>query len=365
MKNVSKILIDIAEYLSRLKRGGGLIDPEENKIVMNSYGTEFYAMLCAFIYSKNKENIWLKRAVESLKASLGFIKKRSEIKGMFRWDFKRYALTKTYSLLKNELNSELKEELEIFIKSEHELYSFKTNRLALQSLNLALRYQEFKDERDINKAKKLIEKVLKRQTKQGFFPDEINSYSSQYHSFILALLYEYFLITKDDNVEHFFMKGIDFSISLMDKNGFFDFGRGKKQIFGYASLIYALYGASNIMMDSYYAKIAEIVESNVVKKIKDGKDYKIVFDNEKLYYYNHVSDYLPFFAYYLLASDRNYISFKSTKKIDLNNLQKRPNHEITIVKFLNYHFMKYLYYIGNYSFNLKEIYLMLKIGKKE
>lgn len=359
---MNKEVFEIARYLAESQREEGLEDSEKKRVIQNSYGTEFYSLLCALIYKDTKNKLWLKRAIDSLNSSVKIIKSRRNVKGIFRWDFKKYALIKTYSLLKNELTAELKKDLEWIIKDNRNVYSFETNRLALSAVNLALRYKEFNDETDIKKAKKLISVVLKRQTDEGFFSDTTSSYSSQYHSFVLALLYEYFLLTKDDNIEHFFMKGVDCAVSLMGKNGSFDFGRGKKQIFGYASIVFALYGAAKIMNDSYYAQIAHKIESNVLKEMTFNK-YSIVLDDEKLEPYNHLSDYLPFFACYLLSSERETLKLKATKKVILNLTQKFPKREYILLNYLIYHLSKYCYYLKNYLFSPYELWLTFKYYK--
>jgi len=296
--------IEIANYLSKYQTKEGLIDPLTKKSIKNSYGNSFYALLCAKIYKKSKEKIWLKRATHSLNIELDYIKQRKKIKGIFRWEFKNYALINCYEILEFDLNNLMKKKLEEAILSWANLCSFQTNWVAMRSLNHFLRYNSFKRKKDLLKSKFELNLLLKRQTKKGFFPDDIQSNSFQYHVYILALLYQLYKKTKNYRIKKSFLKGINFIVQYINPDGnFCYYGRGQEQIFGYASLIYSLAGAFKLTKNQKYNELAKSVYMYSIK----FKDYNIVLNNDEKnnagwYGYNNKIDYLSFYAVYLIYS---------------------------------------------------------------
>lgn len=350
----AKLAYEVADFLAKYQKKEGLVDSEEGIVIKNSYATEFYSLICSLLYKKTKKKIWLERAVRALQSAIIIRKQRAEIKGIYRWDFKNYALINSYILLKNELNDELKRQLAYMVKSWKNLASFETNRIALSALNYMLRYKDFGSLFDKLKAKSNINLVLKRQTNQGFFPDDINSYSSQYHAYTLTLLYQYYDITKNERIKQAFMKGIN---CLSEKS----FGRGKNQIFGYASAIYAFNGAAKISKNKYYSEKAKKLLEYVSKFMNRKNNYPIVLKNEKLCSYNHKSDYLSFFAYYLLLSENTEVNKSKTKKIK-SVIINIPEH-ISLVKSLSYNVSKFLFYIRSYIFHPVEFLLTFKYRK--
>ncbi len=132
--------------------------------------------------------------------------------------------------------------------------------------------------------------------------------SIQYHCFCLALIGELLLwkkkksfLTKD------FFAGIDYMVNKIKNNpNPINQGRGKKQIFGYGALIYALSVAYVITNKKEYWDCLVKVLNYVLKYKKEDGSFPLVLtknDDRSLWYpYNNYYDYLPFFAYYLLKS---------------------------------------------------------------
>ncbi len=351
----AKLAYEIADFLAKYQKKEGLIDSDEGRIVKNSYATEFYALMCSLLFKRTRQKTWKERAVKALESSIEIRRERAEIKGIYRWDFKNYALINSYILLKNEIDNVLKQRLVYMIKSWKNIPSFETNRIALTALNYLSRYREFGNVLDLLKAKSNINIVLKRQTEHGFFPDNIDSYSSQYHAYTLALLYQYYEITKDEKVKKAFLKGVN---CITEHS----FGRGKEQIFGYASIIYALNGAAKISKNRYYSEKAKKVFEYVSRFINKKSNYPIVLKNEKLYSYNHKSDYLSFFACYSLLMENINLGKMGFKKIKPTEVCI-PD-KISQLKIFSYKLRKCFFYFKSYIFHPKEFWLMLKYRKE-
>lgn len=358
--------VKIADFLSRYQKDEGLEDSEERKIVKNSYGTEFYALLCALLFKKTKSKMWEERALEAIESSLEIRKERLNTEGIFRWEFKNYAMLSIYRLLKDDIHDDLKAELAENIMSSRNLHSFETNWIMMRALNFMLRHAEFSNPLDLLKAKSNLFAVLERQTEEGFFPDSAGSYSSQYHAYVIALLYQYYEITGDEKVKTAFMKGIECSIRFMDLKADFGFGRGEKQIFGYAGMVFALCGAAKIAKDASYRKVAEKILSHVSKYVNKKNNYPIVLPGGKTYSYNHKSDYLPFFAYYIMLSDEiNSENISQRRKIRLGE-KREPKKEKQDI--LAYCLSKFVYFMLPHFFRMifmpREFWLTFKYRKK-
>jgi hypothetical protein len=294
--------LEIVNYLSRFIEEGGLRDPLEKKVLNNGYGNAFYGLVCSLHYKKTNNLIWKERALKAITAELDIIDKRYYIKkGVFRWEFKNYALINSYILLKDEIDINLRERFRKTVKSWLNLDSYQTNWLAMRALNYRLRYLEFNKKSDLIRSNIDLKLTLNKQTKEGFFPDELGNNSFQYHAYVTALLFQYYRLTEDKTVKSRFLKGVDCISYFIDPKGDFNyFGRGKYQIFGYASLIYALAGAYELTNDSKYLKNAKIVFNYLDRfegyPIVLGKDES---KKEGWYGYNNKSDYLGFAAVYL------------------------------------------------------------------
>lgn len=297
---------EIAEYLGRflnLQVEEGAYDPLESRLIRNSYGNIYFSLLCALLYKKTRNKKWLDNSVVCLKAELEWIANRSSIPGVFRWEFKNYALISIYDLLKDDIDKNLKRSLRIAIRNWQDLSSFQTNWFAMRAVNYLLRYKIFNSPRDLNRSKKELKVVLNRQLKYGFIPDDLESYSFQYHSYTTALLCQYYSLhhssqTKDRGLKKAILKAVDFiSTHITPEGDFCYFGRGQKQIFGYASTIYSLVMAYRITGEKNYLDKSMLVFEYTNKYPKNT----IVLNNKEKqkagwYKYNSKLDYITFFG---------------------------------------------------------------------
>ncbi len=358
---MDNLALKIANYLSKYQDDEGIIDPVEKRIIKNGYGTVFYSLLCALSYKKNNQKIWRDRAVKTLKAELNNINSRHDLKDVFRWEFKNYALITIYSLIGEELEQELKGNVKSAIFCWNNLGSFQTNWIAMRALNYRLRYLKFGRLRDLLRAKYELSLVLSRQSKEGFFWDDIRQDSSQYHAYTLALLYQYYVVTRDLKVKRAVEKGTDFIVDYIDENGDFNlYGRGKKQVFGYVSLIFVLCALGKIK-DRRYFSLAKKVFDYVKDYYK--KDFPIVMDSDErmhLYKYNNRSAYLSFTGVYLLYSSMLY----EDEKIEVGVIGKKKLDVSSNLRFLFYYPLKFVHFSLLFLYKLffqpKELFLMLK-----
>lgn len=318
-----KEALGIAGYLKNFQVERGIKDPLEDKILKHSYTTSFFALLSALIYDKQGEDEWKQKAEKALTAELEIIdreKVENRYPSNFHWEFKNYSLINCYILLENELEPKLKERLKRCILSWRDLNDGSTNWRCMRALSYYLRYKQFRRVRDIIRSKLELKIVLNRQTKEGFFPDTSESYSFQYHAYILALLYQYYKHSGDESVRRAFLRGVDFIIDFIDPVGDFNYqGRGQEQIFGYGSLILSLEGAAKLTKNEKYKEAAERVSSYLKRFENDEGAFPLVLDeyqNEKAgwYEYNNLGDYLSFLGVYLLYATYDSIDLTSTDK---------------------------------------------------
>jgi hypothetical protein len=340
--------LKIAEHLTRYQQKDGLIDPLLNKPIRNSYGNAFYALLCATIYQNTKyqdtkKKVWLKRAIKAIDNELKSVDNRSKLSGVFRWEFKNYALINSFLILKEELPLKTGKRIVNVLTSWLNTCSFQSNWVAMRMLNHHLRYLTFGKKKDLMRSSFEAKILLRRQLKNGFFPDDINSNSFQYHAYVLSLLYQYYDLTKNERIKQAFLKGVDFIISFINPEGDFSYyGRGQEQIFGYGALIHSLSGAYKITTDPKYSQLAKLVFSYSNKyNQRDNKknnngtnkvstNWPIVINNSEdkkagWYLYNNKIDYLSFYALYLLLASKN-LKEKAGLKRKVNTKEKTLNN---------------------------------------
>lgn len=133
------------------------------------------------------------------------------------------------------------------------------------------------------------------------------SISDQYHAFATMLIGEIYLETKKQKHKKLFLKYLNKLIPKIDENGeALKEGRGKKQIFGYASLIYALTLAYSFTQDVFYLEKAEKVLQFVMSFQKQDGSIPLVLthNNPSQYWlsYNNFFDYEGFLYFYLLKT---------------------------------------------------------------
>lgn len=318
-----KVALGIGNYLKNFHGKRGIRDPMEGKILPHSYTTPFFALLCGLLYKENAQKEWKERAEKSLMAELDILEeervKRYPAEN-FHWEFKNYALINCYILIENELDPELKKRLREYILCWRDLNIDSTNWRCMRALSYYLRYRRFRRVTDIIRSRLELNIVLRRQTKEGFFPDTEESYSFQYHAYVLALLYQYYRYTKDESVRKSFLRGVDFIIDFIDPVGDFNYhGRGQEQIFGYGSLIFCLEGAAKITRNGRYKGAAEKVLS-YLKGFENAEGvFPLVLNEHQAqkagwYRYNNLGDYLSFLGVYLLCAARESIDLKPAEE---------------------------------------------------
>ncbi len=313
----------ILDYLSTFQlKEGHLNDPDTKEPIKNSYGNAFYALAQVTLYLKTKDQTCKTKALQALDSELNWAKLYHTHPGIYRWEFKNYAIIQVYSILKSELSTKEKSEIEQYIKASQNICSYQTNYTAMRALNSITKYSLFKKTKDKIRAKAELQLVLFRQDQDGLFADDANHHSFQYHAYILALLYQYHQLStnpkQQSKLQERFLKGVHFLIPFINQEGDFNYiGRGQRQIFGYASYIYALRAAAHLTSNSYYLSLSKKIEQFIEPYIRDFEIVCSPNQDKKVGYYpyNNRSDYLSFTAYYLLLA--NEIPLPQSNKVTI------------------------------------------------
>lgn len=157
--------------------------------------------------------------------------------------------------------------------------------------------------------------VVALNTSNGFITDNTlrsihkkkSSISSQYHAFATLLLGEIYLSTQITYFKIKFLEGLEVSLSEVTAHGEFIMkGRGEKQIFGYASLLYSLSLGYSLIKDERYLqtfeKVFTFLQPYFLKR--EGIDFILSesMRDRYTYSYNNLLDYIPFFLFYLVKS---------------------------------------------------------------
>ncbi len=333
----------IADYLAKHSSDEGLFDPIEKRHVRNGYGNAFFSLLCDQLYLDSGKIEWKKRRDISLKAELKSIKNYSKEKGLFRWEFKNYALLSLYYSNKNrkskKINKSLTKELESYLQSMIYLGSYQTNYFALRGINYLLKYLCFGDPKDKKKAKQQIRVVLSRQTPEGFFWDTPKHKTFQYHAFTLMLLCKFYSISKWRPVLPHIKKGLKLLKNITDNNGDFNyFGRSQRQLFGYGNGILAFSLGHSIIPNQNYDRMAKLVLDFIKPHTRK---MRIVMNKDQdlfagWYKYNCLTDHITFSAYTLLESDK-LLDFGKIKKPTFKNEEHfLPSLNIFLKRASNY-----------------------------
>ncbi len=304
----------ILDFLSTFQmKEGGLLDPDLGKTIPNSYGNAFYALACAKRYVVCGDALWKDRAVQALRVELNWAESYERFAGVYRFEFKNYALLQIYSLLRDELDVGIRSKLELYLHGRQNICSYQTNYAMMRALNSRVAHRLFGSKsKDLMRARFEMSLVGFRQDKDGLFSDDAHHHSFQYHAYVLALLYQYYLIAPSEDIRDRFLRGVDYLLPFIDLDGDFNYiGRGQRQVFGYASYIYALRGAAALTGNSFYVDVSLRVEKFVMPTLLKHEIVCFVgaagvgknVDLKVGYYpYNNRSDYLSFAAYYLMLA---------------------------------------------------------------
>jgi hypothetical protein len=169
--------------------------------------------------------------------------------------------------------------------------------------------------RKILMAKIQMKLILSFNIVDGFITDNTlrsfykrrQSISDQYHAFATMLIGEIYLETKKEKHKELFLTFLQKLRNKIKDNGeAINYGRGKKQIFGYASIIYALVLAFTFTNDTTYLFDAQKVLQYVqMFQKKDGSIPLVLTNNDPTPYwfsYNNFFDYEAFLYFYLLKT---------------------------------------------------------------
>jgi hypothetical protein len=134
-----------------------------------------------------------------------------------------------------------------------------------------------------------------------------NNLSSQYHAFATMLLGEIAVELNSEKYKNIFLEKLELSRKEISRNGKFKMhGRGKKQIFGYASLLFSLALAHSFTKDKSYLYDFEKVFYYLRSWQKKTGEIQMVLirknPNKYIYSYNNLVDYEAFLLLFLIKS---------------------------------------------------------------
>ncbi len=304
----------IARYFCPMLTTAGLKDPDSGRVLEHAYATAFYAWLCAEL--SGHDAAWHAPACTALTAELDIIDKWHE-RGRklgetpyFHWEFKMLALLHTEKLLRGTLPSELSHRLDHRLRHWHDLDIDSANWTAMRMVNYALR----RHPGDALRSALEWQRLLRMQTPDGFFPDTPTSNSFQYHAYVLALLALAVRGGVGQGVQGALLRGVRFIAPFINPDGDFNYyGRGQRQLFGYAALVFALGEAAHLTTnpeerDQWQAAAGRVYRYITTYRLPEGM-FPIVLNHappgERLgwYDYNNTGDYLAFCGVMLALTD--------------------------------------------------------------
>lgn len=309
----------IAHVLERGRSESGVADPEEGRVLPYGYTTEFYAWLCGLLARRLACRSWLDRAEAATASALTMLepylrRPTARLNGNdFHWEFKNLALVNVALLIGGGLRPDLRERLRTALLHWQDLNIDSANWTAMRALNYKLRGRYCGRASDHRRSAIELAFLLSRQTPEGFFPDTPRSRSQQYHAYVLALLGLYERATGSPYVRGRLIRGVRLAADLAAPNGDCNFfGRGQRQLFGYASTVLALSEGARCCAERaertrFLRTRARIVEFIRAYKRDDGS-FPLVLQQQAgnwgWYSYNRAGDYLAFAGVCLaLASD--------------------------------------------------------------
>lgn len=280
----------IAKYLSEKQGVDG------NYPARTFYGLTFSALLWSYFGEEFRENIG-----KALEAYRNTDKSGAE----FHWEFNNYALHKLFIKSGDRRVYEL-------LKDSRFKGTNATNWVILRAVARVYR------KKPLDNLWSWFEfsKALRRQRREGFFPDDRDTRSLQYHCFSTALMAEAYEITREERYGKSFLDGAYFINDFVLPNGDTNYiGRGQEQVFGYAALIFLLEYAYTLTGDLSFRVNAEKVFRYLLGFRREDGSFPLVLRHEEKdypkktdvrdagylgwYHYNNYFDYLPILGYYL------------------------------------------------------------------
>jgi hypothetical protein len=267
---------------------GGIFDYYINgeglEIAPQVAGYYYAAAYSAYCFARRYEETKNPELLKAAKMALQFTKK-VYIEGYLpfdyginHWDYKNPLIVETIEgiLSKYMSESELNDYriLYNYLREEHS--SEPTNIIALRYHFQSLKSYYFNKD-CTSKISKIIKRLKSDQTKDGFLQDNNGNYDAadlSYHHYMLACLGRGLEYMQSSKIKEIFLKGIDFSLSMLTPDGEVVFtGRGANNIYHQASAIYAFEYAKTIVNDknraSQYKKAAKLLFNYLEKWQQD------------------------------------------------------------------------------------------------
>lgn len=299
----------IARYFQPLLTPEGVLDPDEERVLEHAYATAFYAWLCALL--SEHDPAWIDTAIQATEAELCILERwftrRAALSDTpyFHWEFKNLALLHVEKRLRGKLPPELVQRLQAQLQRWHDLDIDSANWTAMRMVNYALRHQLHPSRLDHLRSLLEMQRLLGMQSAEGFFPDTPESYSFQYHAYVLALIVLYHRLTPGSAMKDALLNGVRVIAHFINPDGDFNYyGRGQRQLFGYAALILALREAAHLTDDEaecqQWHTLAARVHRYVTRYRMPNGVFPIVLNTAPMhervgwYNYNNTGDYLIF-----------------------------------------------------------------------
>jgi len=190
-------------------------------------------------------------------------------------------------------------------------------------------------------------KISSAQDSSGLISDDPGVHSFQYHCFSATLLFELYILTKDEKLKDCFLKAVSFIKNFILPNGdTLYIGRGQEQSFGYGALVYMLAGHYELTGDTQSLSEIEQVLKYLHKFVNPDGSFPLVMNPDESstakdvnlkdpafkgwYAYNNYFDYLCFLGVYLDKAreiiSRNKMPDECLAKVNLsyrdNNFRK-------------------------------------------
>jgi len=291
---------------------GAILDPRVGRVIIDHYATSHAAVLWAILAKKTKDNNYKDMLFKSLDYLITIKGKHpfSKVKG--HWEFDNFATVVLF-----ELGIKDKKFINFIKKAPYHYRPFSTNWKIQLIAFLIFRIHKLNKWSDIPLFIFQYNFVKKAILPDGCIEDVPGrSRSLQYHAFSLAVLiwvYKYF---PSQTLYLIILKGLDYLASFVSPEGDFNYkGRGQKQIFGYASAIYAFLAGARITKDKtrkkYFVSLASKICDFLIKHQDSSGVFPLVLGHHLdstvgWYEYNYLSVYNAFAGAWLaLALNEN------------------------------------------------------------
>ncbi|MFW5748140.1 MAG: hypothetical protein ACOCYT_00855 [Chloroflexota bacterium] len=309
----------IADFLYDHLTEDGLREPDSGVVLNHTYSTEWFAWACALLYRQTGEERWVKAAVKATHAALNMQatwyanSMALGSKPTFPWEFKNLALLHVEQLISTALPEKTRNRLREALRNWRDLDIDTAMWTTLRLVTYTLRADRFRKPGDRRRAWLERTMLLGMQTPEGFFPDQPDSFSLQYHAYILALLALHHRQHPTNRIRRALLKGVRLAADFINPEGDFNYyGRGQRQLAGYAALVLALAEAARQTGEAAEAHefmmLAQRVRNFIMRYVNAEKGFPIVLGDSPVkahygwYEYNNQTDYLALCAVMFLLT---------------------------------------------------------------